>query len=124
MVNKTETQIYILLATEMDYLRRSARISRMDRVRNETIGTKRGMKKDILQEIEEQQLRWYGHVMRMEDCRIAKQVAEWNPQGKRRRGRPFNTWKGGIRDSMQKGNLNEEDCLDRELWRKTIVSLV
>jgi hypothetical protein len=52
-----------LLATEMDYLRRSARISRMDRIRNETIGTKMGMKKDILQEIEEQQLRWCGHAM-------------------------------------------------------------
>jgi hypothetical protein len=36
----------------MDYLRRSARISRMDKVRNEKIGTKMGMKKDILQEIE------------------------------------------------------------------------
>jgi hypothetical protein len=23
----------------------------------------------------------------MEDCRLARQVAEWNPQGKRRRGR-------------------------------------
>jgi hypothetical protein len=47
-----------------------------------------GMKKDILQKMEEQQLRWYGHVMRPEDCRIARQVAEWNPQGKRRRVRP------------------------------------
>jgi hypothetical protein len=41
----------------MDYLRRSARISRMDRIINETIKTKMGMKKDILQETEEQQLR-------------------------------------------------------------------
>jgi hypothetical protein len=38
------------------------------------------MKKDILQEIEEQQLRLYDPVMRMEDCRIARQVAEQNPQ--------------------------------------------
>jgi hypothetical protein len=52
-------------------------------VRNETIRTKIGMKKDILQEIEEQQLRWYCHVMRMEDCRIARQVAEWNSQGEK-----------------------------------------
>jgi hypothetical protein len=35
-----------LLATEMDYLRHSARISRMDRIRNETIRTKMGIKKD------------------------------------------------------------------------------
>jgi hypothetical protein len=30
----------------------------MDRIRNETIRTKMGMKKNILQEMEEQQLRW------------------------------------------------------------------
>jgi hypothetical protein len=72
-----ETQRHKLLATELD----SARISRMDRIRNETIRTKAGLKKDILQEIGEQQLRWHGHVMRMEDCKIARQVAEWNPHG-------------------------------------------
>jgi hypothetical protein len=112
-----------LLATEMDYLRRPARISRMDRIRNETIGTKMGMKKNILQEIEEQQLRWCGHVMRMDDCRPARQVAERNPQGKRRRGRPVNTWKDGIRDSMQRRNLKDEECFDREIWRTKNLSL-
>jgi hypothetical protein len=62
-----------------------------------------GLKKDILQEVEEQQLRWYGYVMRMEDCTIARQVAEWNPQGKRRLGRPVSTvYKDGIRDSARK----------------------
>jgi hypothetical protein len=76
------------------------------------------MQKDILQEIEEQQLRWYGHVMRMDDCRTARQVVVWNPQGKRRRGRPVNTWKDGIRDSMQIRNLKDEECFDREIWRK------
>jgi hypothetical protein len=55
----------------------------MDGIRNETIRIKMGLKKDILQEIEEQQLKWYGHVMRTEDCKIARQVAEWNPQGEK-----------------------------------------
>jgi hypothetical protein len=27
---------------------------------------------------------WYGHVMRMEDCKIARQVVEWHPKGKGR----------------------------------------
>jgi hypothetical protein len=93
----------------------------MNRIRNETIRTKMGMKKDILQEIEEKQLRWYGHVMRMDDCRTARQVADWNPQGKRRRGRPVNTWKDGIRDSMQRRNLKDEEYFDREIWRTKIV---
>jgi hypothetical protein len=112
-----------LLATEMDYLRHSARISLMERIRNETIRTKMGLKKDILKEIEEQQLGWLGHVKRMEDCKIARQVAEWNPRGKRRRDRPVNTWKDVIRDSMQRRNLKDKECFDRELWRKKIMSL-
>jgi hypothetical protein len=82
-----------------------------------------GFKKDILQEIEEQQLRWYGHIMRKEDCKLAIQVAKWNPQQKMRRGRPVNTWKDGIRDSIQRGNLKDEECFYRELWRKKIMSL-
>jgi hypothetical protein len=79
-----------LLATEMDYLRRSARISQMDRIRHETIGKKMGIKQDILQVTEEQQLRWYGHIMQLHDCRIVTQVAEWYQQGKRRCSRPVN----------------------------------
>jgi hypothetical protein len=107
----------------MDYLRVLARISWMDRIRNETMRTKMGKKKDILQEIEDQQLRWCGHVMRMDNCRTARQVAHWNPQGKRRRGRPVNTWKDGITDSMQRRNLKDEECFDREIWRTKIMSL-
>jgi hypothetical protein len=97
-----------LLATEMDYLRRSARISRMDKIINEAIRTKMGKKKNIVQEIEEQ-LRWYGHVKRMEGGKTVKQVAEWKPQGKRKRGRPINTWKDGIRESMKRRELKEEE---------------
>jgi hypothetical protein len=48
----------------------------MGRIKNGRFRTKWGMKKDMLQEAE-QQLRWYG--------RIARRVAEWNPQGRRRR---------------------------------------
>jgi hypothetical protein len=92
----------------------------MDRIRNKTIRTKLGMKKNILQEIEEQQLRWYGHVMRMDDCRTARQVADWNPQGKRRRGRPVNTWKDGIRDSMQRRKLKDKECFDREIGERKL----
>jgi hypothetical protein len=46
-----------LLATEMDYLRRSARLSQMDKIRNEAIRTKMVIQKNIAQETEEQQLR-------------------------------------------------------------------
>jgi hypothetical protein len=34
------------------------------------------------------------------------------------RGRPVNTGRDGIRDSMQKRNLKDDEYFDRELWRK------
>jgi hypothetical protein len=54
----------------------------------------------------------------MQDYRIARQVAENNPQGKRRGDRTVNTWKDGIRDSTQRRNLKDEECFDCELWRR------
>jgi hypothetical protein len=44
----------------------------------------------------------------MEDGETVKQVAEWKPQGKRKRGRPINTGKDGIRESMKRRELKEE----------------
>jgi hypothetical protein len=79
-----------------------------------------GLKKDILQEIEEQQLRRYGHLMRMRDGRIATQVTEWNSQRQRGCGRPVSTWKDGIRDNMQSRKLKDQECFDREPWREKL----
>jgi hypothetical protein len=58
-----------------------------------------------------------GHVMRMEDYRIAKRVAVWNPQGKRRRGRPVITLKNGNRNSTQSRNPKDE-YFNRRLCRR------
>ena len=35
---------------------------------------------------------WLGHTLRKPSDDIARQALEWNPQGKRGRGRPRNTW--------------------------------
>jgi len=45
----------------MDALRRSSRISRKERIRNVTIRQQIGLE----EEIEQNQLTWYGHVQRM-----------------------------------------------------------
>jgi hypothetical protein len=57
----------------------------------------------------------------MEDGKIVKQVAEWKPQGKRKRCRPINTWKDGIRESMKRRELKDEECMVRDLWRRKII---
>jgi hypothetical protein len=54
---------------------------------------------------------------------FGKSNAECKPQGKRKRGRPINTWKAGIRESMKRRELKDEECMDRDLWRRKIMSL-
>jgi hypothetical protein len=59
----------------------------------------------------------------MEDGKIVQQVAEWKPQGKRKRGRTINTLKDGIRESMKRRELKDEECMNRNLWGRKIMSL-
>jgi hypothetical protein len=77
-----------LLATEMDFLRRSARKSRKEKVRNVTIREIMEVRKNILEVTEEKRLQWFGHVKRMPGNRLPLKVLEWEPVGTRRRGRP------------------------------------
>jgi hypothetical protein len=45
------------------------------------------------------------------------------PTGERRRGRPVNTWKDGIMDSMQSRILKDEEYFDQELWKERVIFL-
>ena len=42
----------------------------------------------------------FGHLKRLETNRIKKMILEWNTKGKRRKGKPEEQWKDGVRRSM------------------------
>ena len=73
----------------MDVLRRSARKSRMEKIKNEHIKEIMGVKgkPDIIDIIEKKTLQWYGHVRRMPEERTPKLIMEWIPGERRKRGR-------------------------------------
>ena len=75
-------------ATEMDALRRPSRISRKERIRNVTIRQQIGLEEPIINEIEQKELTWYGHVQRKAEGRLPKITLKWVPKQKRARGRP------------------------------------
>jgi hypothetical protein len=77
-----------LLATEMDFWRRSARKSRKEKVRNGTIREVMEVRKNILEVTEEKWLQWFGHVKRMPGNRLPLKILEWEPEGTRISGRP------------------------------------
>jgi hypothetical protein len=109
-----------LLATEMDFWRRSARKSRKEKLRNVTIIEITEVGKNILEVTEEKRLRWFGYVKRMPGNRLPLKILEWEPQGTRRRGRPEDRWIDGVRRSMTNHGLTEEDTRDRDRWRNLV----
>jgi hypothetical protein len=73
-----------LNSTEMDFWGRSARLSRKDKIRNTIITQKIGVTRSLLDDINTKQLKWYGHVERMDEGRLPKQVMKWSPPGRRK----------------------------------------
>jgi hypothetical protein len=112
-------EINKILNTEMDVLRRSARKSRLERIKNENIKEIMGMKgkPDIIDIIEKKRLQWYGHVKRMPEERIPKLIMEWIPEERRKRGRRRKTWMEGVQAAMTARNLEHDQWRNREEWR-------
>ena len=112
-------QINKILATEMDVLRRSARKSRIEKIKNERIKEIMGVKgkPDIIDVIEKKRLQWYGHIKRMPEERIPKLIMEWTPEERRKRGRPRKTWMEEVQAAMISRNLEPDQWRNREEWR-------
>jgi hypothetical protein len=112
-------EINKILSTEMDVLRRSARKSRMERIKNEHIKEIMGVngKPDIIDTTEKKRLQWYGHVKQMLEERIPKLIVEWIPLERRKRGCPRKTWMEEVQAAMTTRNLEADQWSNREEWR-------
>lgn len=75
----------------MDFWRRAAGKSRLERIRNDQIREIMKAETIIVDEIQRRQLIWYDHVERMNDERLPKLILKWNPRERRRRERPKST---------------------------------
>jgi hypothetical protein len=71
----------------------------------------------LLHRIQRRHLKWYGHLLRMEDSRWPKKIYQWTPHGRRRRGRPQHSWRNQERDFMRSRKMEEDMAEDRHLWR-------
>jgi hypothetical protein len=106
-----------LQAVEMDYLRRSARVSRLEHISNQEIRIRMNAEESITDRIKNKGLNWFGHVLKMEEERWSKQIYQWKPPWKSKRGRPNKSWREEMMTAMQSRGLNIEDAQDRRLWR-------
>ena len=106
----------------MRFLRRAAGLTLRDRTRSSTI--RESLKAEsLLLHIERLQLRWLGQVLRMPHERLAHQVFEAMPQGKRLAGRPRLAWRNYIaRLCQERLGLTWTDIIasvkDRNRWKR------
>ena len=73
---------------EMKCLRRLVGVSRMDRVGNEEMRRRAGIEMELESRADQRVLRWFGHVERMDEYRMARVVLKAEVSGGRVRGRP------------------------------------
>ena len=79
------------------------------------------------EEIKRRKWRWIGHTLRKPSTTITRQALTWNPQGRRKRGRPRNSWRRNLEaDAREMGftwNEIERLAQDRERWRSAVDGL-
>jgi len=63
----------------------------------------------IVRFIKAQRLKWWGHIHRMEECRIVRRILEWSPVGKRSRGHQID------------GGLKGIGILGMKYWTKVVM---
>ena len=124
LTSKTESQ---LQAAEMRVLRTIRGVTRRDRMRNSQIRAELQVV-PLLEDIERNKLRWYGHVMRMTDDRKPKKYLQWRPAGRRPVGRPRRRWIEGVGSALTArgtslGEVEESRRYeDRGEWRSFLRS--
>ena len=112
-------------AAEMRVLRLIRGVSRIERMRNTTIRQQLGVE-SVLDIVERGRLRWYGHVMRMGEERLPRQLLDWIPDGRRPVGRPRRRWMDGVEEGLARRGFSIEQVLedrtydDRVTWRRLI----
>ena len=116
-----KTQVFI-----NSCLRRVFRIRWPDKIRNEDLWERSGQ-----EPVEKQILRrkwgWIGHTLRKPTSSTTRQALTWNPQGKRRRGRPRSTWRRSTEAELKERGTNwsgiERDAQNRVRWRGIVDGL-
>ena len=92
----------------------------MDKITNEEVW-KRAGQRTAEEEIGKRRWRWIGHTLRKKNNCIPKKALDWNPQGKRTRGRPRLTWRrireGDVKRSGKSWKEIKKIAQDRKEWK-------
>nr|VZI31525.1 unnamed protein product [Spirometra erinaceieuropaei] len=105
-------------------LRRILRLNWQDRIPDTDVLERTGML-SIYSMLRQMQLRWSGHLVRMDDERLPKRLFYGDvATGSRRQGGPIRRYKDTLKSSLKLLQINptnwEELAYDRPAWRRTV----
>ena len=72
----------------------------MDRVRNDELRRRAGIERELASRADQRVLRWFGHMERMDEYRLARRVLLAQVSGGRVRGRPRSGWMDGVKVAL------------------------
>ena len=106
---------------EMKCLRSMAGVSRFDRLRNEEVRERAGVRKELAAKVDMNVLRWFGHVERMDNERLTKRVMNAKVDGRNVRGRPRFGWIDGVKKAVNERGMDvreaKEIARNRNEWQ-------
>ena len=109
---------------EMKCLRSICGVRLVDRVRNERVRERCGIKVRLLERANRGVLRWFGHVERMSGERLVKKVYKSKVEGVRGIGCPRRKWLDGVKDVLFEWGLDIQEAewaaQDRVSWRDVV----
>ena len=93
---------------EMKCLRSLVGVSRLDRLGNEEVRRRAGIEKELASRADQRVLRWFGHVERMDEYRMARRVLMAEASGGRVRGRLRLGWMSGVKVALGNKGMTVE----------------
>ena len=113
----TKKHVRKVTTCEMKCLRKAANKTRRDRVRNEDIRKLVGVT-PVMDFVNKQQLKWFGHLMRMPVNHPAVRAYNGCRSGSRPRGHPRKRWIDGIRTITDSIGLTTTEATQRAKDRR------
>ena len=108
---------------EMKCLRSLVGVSRMDRVRNEEVRRRVGIERELASRADQRVFRWFRHVERMDDYRMARRVLMAEVSGGQVRGRPRLGWMDGVKVALGNRGITVDNARKIERVESPLVHM-
>ena len=104
---------------EMKCTRSMAGVTLMNGINNDVERIRTVMVRKLEDRVDSRVLRWYWHMVRMHEKRLAKRVMKAELSSRRPRGRPKYGWIDDVKQALERRYINGEEVRECALnWRK------